>query len=161
MSNDLTEADRRLEAAIDAALCELPLRSAPPSLELHVLGELSRRAALPWWRRSFAGWPGFARVGFVLMCAVLIGLVFLGGVWAMRNLGSPALGALSMPWARQMVALAGVAGELAALVRIVPAGWVYEGLAASVVLYAALFGLGVAAYRTLYLDPNSQSELTS
>jgi hypothetical protein len=161
MSNDLTEADRRLEAAIDAALCELPLRSAPPSLELHVLGELSRRAALPWWRPSFAGWPGFARVGFVLMCAVLIGLVFLGGVWAMRNLGSPALGALSMPWARHMVALAGVAGELAALVRIVPAGWVYEGLAASVVLYAALFGLGVAAYRTLYLDPNSQSELTS
>jgi hypothetical protein len=161
MSNDLTEADRRLEAAIDAALCELPLRSAPPSLELHVLGELSRRAALPWWRHSFAGWPGFARVGFVLMCAVLIGLVFLGGVWAMRNLGSPALGALSMPWARHMVALAGVAGELAALVRIVPAGWVYEGLAASVVLYAALFGLGVAAYRTLYLDPNSQSELTS
>jgi hypothetical protein len=139
----------------------LPLRSAPPSLELHVLGELSRRAALPWWRHSFAGWPGFARVGFVLMCAVLIGLVFLGGVWAMRNLGSPALGALSMPWARHMVALAGVAGELAALVRIVPAGWVYEGLAASVVLYAALFGLGVAAYRTLYLDPNSQSELTS
>jgi hypothetical protein len=161
MSNDLTEADRRLETAIDAALCELPLRPAPPSLELHVLEELSRRAALPWWRHSFAGWPGFARVGFVLMCAVLIGLVFLGGVWAMRNLGSPALGALSMPWARHMVALAGVAGELAALVRIVPAGWVYEGLAASVVLYAALFGLGVAAYRTLYLDPNSQSELTS
>jgi hypothetical protein len=161
MSNDLTEADRQLEAAIDAALCELPLRSAPPSLELHVLEELSRRAALPWWRHSFAGWPGFARVGFVLICAVLIGLVVLGGVWAMRNLGSPALGALSMPWARHVVALAGVAGELAALVRIVPAGWVYEGLAASVVLYAALFGLGIAAYRTLYLDPNSQSELTS
>jgi hypothetical protein len=161
MSNDLTEADRRLEAAIDAALCELPLRSAPPSLELHVLEELSRRAALPWWRHSFAGWPAFARVGFVLMCAVLVGLVFLGGVWGMRNLGSPALGALSVPWARHMVALAGVAGELVALVRIVPAGWVYEGLAASVVLYAALFGLAIAAYRTLYLEPNSQSELTS
>ena len=100
MNSDLTEADRRLEAAIDAALCELPLRPAPPSLELHVLEELSRRAALPWWRHSFAGWPGFARVGFVLMCVVLVGLAFLGGVWAMQNLGSPALGALSMPWAR-------------------------------------------------------------
>jgi len=55
----------------------------------------------------------------------------------------------------------GVAGELASLMRIVPPDWVYEGLAASVVLYAALFGLGIAAYRTLYLDPNSQSELTS
>ena len=156
MNSDLTEADRRLEAAIDAALCELPLRPAPPSLELHVLEELSRRAALPWWQRSFAGWPGFARVGFVLMCVVLLGLAFLGGVWAMQNLGSPALGALSMPWARHLVALLGVAGELASLMRIVPPDWVYEGLAASVVLYAALFGLGIAAYRTLYLDPNSQ-----
>ena len=156
MSNDLTEEDRRLEASIDAALCELPLRSAPPSLELHVLEELARRAALPWWRRSFAGWPGFARVGFVLMCVVLVGLALLGGVWAMQNLGSPALGGLSMPWARHLVALVGVAGELASLARIVPPNWVYEGLAASVVLYAALFGLGIAAYRTLYLDPNSQ-----
>ena len=156
MSNDLTEADRRLETTIDAALCELPLRPAPPSLELHVLEELSRRAALPWWRHSFAGWPGFARVGFVLMCVVLVGLALLGGVWAMKNLGSPALGALSMPWARHLFALVGVAGELASLVRSVPPDWVYEGLAASVVLYAALFGLGIAAYRTLYLDPNSQ-----
>jgi hypothetical protein len=156
MNSDHTDADRRLEAAIDAALCELPLRPAPPSLELQVLEELSRRAALPWWRHSFAGWPGFARIGFVLMCVVLVGLAFLGGVWAMQNLGSPALGALSMPWARHLVALVGVAGELASLVRIVPPDWVYEGLAASVVLYAALFGLGIAAYRTLYLDPNSQ-----
>jgi hypothetical protein len=156
MNSDLTEADRRLEASIDAALCELPLRRAPPSLELHVLEELSRRAALPWWRHSFAGWPGFARVGFVLVCVVLVGLALLGGVWAMQNLGSPALGALSMPWARHLVALVGAAGELASLVRIVPPDWVYEGLAASVVLYAALFGLGIAAYRTLYLDPNSQ-----
>jgi len=156
MNSDLTEADRRLETAIDAALCELPLRAAPPSLELHVLEELSRRAALPWWRHSFAGWPGFARVGFVLMCVVLVGLALLGGVWAMKNLGSPALGALSMPWARHLFALVGVAGEVASLVRIVPPDWVYEGLAASVVLYAALFGLGIAAYRTLYLDPNSQ-----
>jgi hypothetical protein len=159
MNNDLPEAE--LEAAIDAALRELPLRSAPPSLELNVLGEISRRAALPWWRCSFARWPAFARIGFVLMCIVLASLALLGGVWAMHNLSSPALGALAAPWARNLTALVGVAGELAALVRIVPPNWVYEGLAASVALYAALFGLGIAAYRTLYLDPNSASELTS
>jgi hypothetical protein len=155
MNSDLIEADRRLETAIDAALRELPLRPAPPGLELQVLEELSRRAALPWWRHSFAGWPGFARFGFVLMCVVLVGLAFLVGVWAMRGLGSPAL-ALSMPWAQHLVALMGIAGELASLVRIVPPEWVYKGLAASVVLYAALFGLAIAAYRTLYIDPNSQ-----
>jgi hypothetical protein len=156
MNSDLTEADRRLEVTVDAALRALPLRCAPPSLELQVLDELSRRIGLPWWRRSFAEWPGFARVGFVSMCVVLIGLAFLGGVWAMQNLGSPALGALSMPWAGHLVVLVGVAGELASLVRIVPPHWIYGGLAASVALYAALFGLGITAYRTLYLDPNSQ-----
>jgi hypothetical protein len=156
MNSDLTEADRRMETVIDAALCELPLRSAPPGLEARVLDELSRRAALPWWQRSFAGWPAIARVGFVLMCMMLVGLAFLAGLWALESLGSPALGLLSMPWARHAFALVNVAAELASLAHIVPPTWVYKGLAASVVLYAALFGLGIAAYRTLYLDPNSQ-----
>jgi hypothetical protein len=156
MNEDLIETDRRLEIAIDAALRELPGRRAPSSLEQAVLEELSRRASLPWWRQSFAGWPGFARVGFVLICMVLVGLAFLGGIWVMQNLGSPALGALSTPWTRHVSALAGAVGELASLWRAVPPTWVYEGLAASVLLYGALFGLGIAAYRTLYLDPNSQ-----
>jgi hypothetical protein len=156
MNSDLTEADRRMETVIGAALRELPQRPAPPGLEARVLQELSRRAALPWWRHSFAGWPAIARVAFVLMCLMLVGLAFLGGLWALESLGSPALGLLSMTWARPMLALADVAAELASLARIVPPTWVYEGLAASVVLYAALFGLGIAAYRTLYLDPNSQ-----
>jgi hypothetical protein len=148
-----------MESVIDAALCALPLRSAPPGLEARVLEELSRRAALPWWQHSFAAWPATARVGFVLMCVVLVGLAFLGGLWAIEGLGSPTLGLLSMPWARHVLALLDVAAELASLARIVPPTWVYEGLAASVVLYAALFGLGIAAYRTLYLDPNSQAIL--
>jgi hypothetical protein len=156
MNSDLTEADRRMETVIDAALCELPRRPAPAGLEARVLQELSRRAAQPWWRHSFAAWPAIARVGFVLICVMLVGLAFLGGLWALESLGSPALGLLSMPWARHVLTLVDVAGELASLARIVPPSWVYEGLAASVVLYAALFGLGIAGYRTLYLDPNSQ-----
>jgi hypothetical protein len=156
MSTDPDEAERRLESIVDRALCELPLRSAPAGLEARVLAELSRRAALPWWQHGFTGWPGIARIGFVLMGALLVGLAFVGGVWAVQNLGSPVLGALSMPWARHLVALVSVAGELASLIHVVPPNWLYQGLAASAVLYAALFGLGIAAYRTLYLDPNSQ-----
>jgi len=151
MSND--ESERRLEIIIDAALAAMPPRPAPASLEARVLAELAHRAALPWWQHSFAAWPRIARLGFVLLCALLAGLAFVGGVWAVHDLGSPALGALSMPWARHLFALVTVAGELA---HLVPSHWVYEGLAASVALYAALFGLGIAAYRTLYLDPNSQ-----
>ena len=156
MSNDLDQEERRLESVIDEALRELPPRRAPAGLEARVLAEVRRRAALPWWQHSFAGWPAIARVGFLLMCVLLVGLAFLGGVWAVQNLGSPAVGALSLPWARHLVALVTVAGDLASLIRVVPSHWLYQGLAASVMLYAALFGLGIAAYRTLYLDPNSQ-----
>jgi hypothetical protein len=157
MSTDFDESERRIERAIDSALCELPLRKAPAGLEARVLAELSRRVALPWWRRSFASWPQIARIGFVLISIALAGLAFVGGVWALQNLGSPALGALSTPGARHLFALLTVAGQLASLGHILPAHWLYEGLVASTLLYVLLFGLGITAYRTLYLDPTSQT----
>jgi hypothetical protein len=46
----------------------------------------------------------------------------------------------------------------AALVRAVPPDWLYGAMAAGAVLYAALFGLGAAAYRTLYLDSHSAGD---
>lgn len=149
-----SEAEQKLERLIDRTLRGLPLRPAPTSLETRVLGELERRAALPWWRRSFAQWPQSARAAFVLMCGALVALAFPGGDWAAAGLRSLHVsGALSMPWAQQATALAGAASELgASLARAVPAHWVYGGLAVSAALYAALFGLGAAAYRTLYLD---------
>ena len=60
-----------------------------------------------------------------------------------------AVDALGADGGRRSAALRELA---AALARAVPADWVYGGLALSAALYAALFGLGVAAYRTLYLD---------
>jgi uncharacterized membrane protein YcfT len=51
-----------------------------------------------------------------------------------------------------MIVYSGV--HLAALIaRAVPTIWLYEGMAIGAVLYAALFGLGAALYRTLYLQP--------
>jgi hypothetical protein len=52
-----------------------------------------------------------------------------------------------------------VARELnAALVRVVPLEWLYGAMAGGAILYAALFGLGAAAYRTLYLNPSSAGD---
>ena len=34
-----------------------------------MLAELARRAALPWWRKSFAHWPMAARAAFVVLGA--------------------------------------------------------------------------------------------
>ena len=145
LTNDPEEAlDRRL----DRTLRELPQRRAPATLEYRVLGELRRRAALPWWRRSFAHWPLLARALFLAICGASIRLALLGGDTA-------AAGVRSFSWARQLGTLAASGGNLAALLaRTAPPLWLYDGIAVCGVLYAILFGLGAAAYRTLYLQPS-------
>jgi hypothetical protein len=141
--------DEMLERLVDRALQDLPLRRAPESLESRVFAELERRAALPWWRRSFAHWPLPARAGFLVICIVLIGLVFAGGATAMDGLRS-------LSWPREAGVLMASAGNLlASLTRAVPAGFVYASLAVCAALYAVLFGLGAAMYRTLYLQPQN------
>jgi hypothetical protein len=141
------ESPEALERLLDRALHELPLRRAPPTLESRVIRELDRRAALPWWRRSFVHWPLFARAGFLVICAALIRLAFLGGTTAVTGLRS-------LSWVREVGGLtASAANLIAALARIQPPNWVYAGIAACAVLYAVLFGLGAAVYRALYLQP--------
>ncbi len=85
----------------------------------------------------------------------LVGLAFLEGAWAVARLSCAecirrAVDVLGAPGAGR---LGRRRQELAALiVRAVPPEWLYAGLAVSAALYAALFGLGAAAYRTLYLN---------
>ncbi|HEY3849609.1 MAG TPA: hypothetical protein VGL87_01465 [Steroidobacteraceae bacterium] len=154
-----------LETLVRRALQEAPLRRAPPSLEPRVLRELGRRAALPWWRHSFARWPRLARAGFTVTCGSVVAAV-LAATWPWASGGASAgAGAwaggspLRLPWARSALTLVEVARELdAALVRVVPLEWLYGALAAGVILYAALFGLGAAAYRTLYLNSSSAGD---
>src|SRR5476649_1202935 len=93
------DSHEKLEQLIHRTLREQPARRAPRSLEQRVLAELERRAALPWWRRSFAHWPLPARAGFLVICAALIGLAFVGGAAAMDSLRSlNDSGALSLAW---------------------------------------------------------------
>ena len=150
-----TESEQKLEQVLSQGLRGLPLRRAPSSLEGRVINELARRAALPWWRASFGTWPVAARVGFVLTCAALIAAAILGGVSA--YLGDRPLGEASaavLAWVSPLLAIVSSAGGLAAvLFRVIPPLWLYGALGAGVFLYVMLFGLGAAAYRTLYLQP--------
>ena len=135
-----------LQQLFDRTLRALPLRRAPPTLEARVCSELSRRAARPWWRRSFAQWPLAARAAFLVLCAGLIRLAFMGGAAAVDGLHS-------LPWARQAgVLVVSLANLGAAIAHISPPAWLYEGLAVCGVLYAVLFGLGAVLYRMLYLQ---------
>ena len=143
-ANESHEAQERL---LDRALHDLPLRRAPPTLESRVIRELERRAALPWWRRSFAHWPLLARAGFLVICVALIRLAFLGGATAVT-------GVRSLSWVREVGGLAASGANLiAVLARIQPPAWAYAGIGVCAVLYAILFGLGAAVYRALYLQP--------
>jgi len=95
-----------------------------------------------------------ARAGFVAICSIIIGLTVADSAWTMlvRTLGDAAAGPLS--WTHTTVALMRSACEVAALLmRVVPTAWIYGGLTVGVALYTALFGLGAAAYRALYLQP--------
>jgi hypothetical protein len=151
------EADQKLEQTLKQALGGLPLRRAPGTLEARVVSELQRRAALPWWRVSFANWPVSARVAFVLICAALVAATILGGASAYLG-GRPwnEAFALVLSWVHPFLAVMSSAGGLAAmLVRVIPPLWLYGGLGLGILLYVMLFGLGAAAYRTLYLWPSS------
>jgi glucose dehydrogenase len=130
-----------------------PVRRAPATLAGRVMGELARRAALPWWRRGFAYWPLGARVALVLALGLLLWLVLAttgsASVGVDAALRSDVAGTLT-GWSTALHALGSVAGEIGGLVaRIVPSAWAYGIAAAVAALYVSFFGLGAATYKVL------------
>jgi len=154
--NKHAESEQKLERVLGQALHGLPLRRAPRSLESRVIDALQRRAARPWWQASFSSWPMAARVVFVLTCAALIAATILGGISAFlgdRSLNEAAAALLS--WLNPLLTILSSAGGLVALlIRVIPPLWLYGTLGLGAFLYVTLFGLGAAAYRTLYLQPS-------
>ena len=134
---------------LDRALRELPPLRAPSTLEARVLGELSRRLKLAWWRRSFGHWPLPARAAFVALCLCLTGATCFGVA-----AGLDAVGSLS--FTHQTLATLGAAADLAAVItHIAPPGWAYAALGLGAALYALLFGLSALVYHSLYLQPTA------
>jgi hypothetical protein len=155
-----TESEQKLEQVLHRALRGLPPRRAPNTLESRVAKELARRAAMPWWSASFANWPVGARVMFVLVCAVLVAATILGGVSAyLGDRSFDEVSAVLLSWAHPFLTVVSSAGGLLSLlVRVIPPVWLYGILGVGTVLYVTLFGLGAAAYRTLYLRPSSAGD---
>ncbi|HEY6621500.1 MAG TPA: hypothetical protein VIY68_18285 [Steroidobacteraceae bacterium] len=160
--NKRTETTLRLEQVLHQALSGLPPRRAPNTLESRVTNELTRRALLPWWRASFANWPVGARVMFVLVCAGFVAGTILGGISAyLGDHSFDEAAAVLLSWAHPFVTVASSAGGLVALlVHAIPPVWLYGILGVGTFLYVTLFGLGAAAYRTLYLRPSSMGDFS-
>jgi hypothetical protein len=150
----MTPSPEELEELIHRTLRDLPPRRAPRTLELRVLAELERLAALPWWRQNFAHWPLAARVAFLVASAGVVKVVLMAVVWTMAGYDNAQFASAFAPqfaWFQAVTDLANTfANTCGAVIRNIPLLWLYGGAAAIAAMYAALFGLGAAAYRTIY-----------
>jgi len=145
----------KLEQRMHAALRALPDRRAPASLAARVQAEIERRAAIPWWHKSYAYWPQWARGTFlagagtfVMALLVFVTVSFAGGLDTSRPAGPLASW---IEFARRAYGVGVWIGDLVSLIAgSVSPLWLYGGLAAVVAMYLSLFGLGATAYRFLW-----------
>jgi len=146
--------EQKLERLIHRTLRELPARRAPDTLEQRVMAELERRAALPWWHKSFAHWPMAARIVFLVVSAAVIGVAWNATVWAFSGFEAAQfqqIFATQLGWIENArVVVNAIVDFCQIILRNIPPLWLYGSLAVGAALYAAFFGLGAAAYRSLY-----------
>jgi hypothetical protein len=142
-----------LEKHIHQTLRALPERRAPRSLEARVMAAIAAQEALPWWRQSFVHWPLAARGAFFIVTAVLAAAVIIicfrtsGEVQAASLVAGP----LAL-WSKVTAIFGGVGNLFGVVFRSIPPLWLYGGLAFIGTMYVALFGLGAAAYRSLFVQ---------
>ena len=142
-----------LEHAIHGTLRALPLQRAPRSLEQRVVAALSRRAALPWWRKSFAHWPMAARGGFLVMCLGLVKAAFSGSAWIATGFELEKWRVIfsgRLSWLQDGVAVAQAVADFADIIlRNIPVFWLYASVGVVAITYALIVGVGAAAYKAL------------
>ncbi len=146
--------EKELEQFIHRQLRDLPPRRAPLTLEHRVLAAIEQRAAIAWWHKSWSYWPTPVRAVFAAVMTIFSGSVvaacyaFFSGadVAAVATSAAERLGV----FVKLYHAAAWVADYVSFLIGNIPPLWLYGGLAFAAATYAALFGLGAAAYRTLY-----------
>ncbi len=149
--------ERELEQYVGALLSRQPLRQAPATLEARVLRELAVRAARPWWLQGFSRWPWAARLLCLPVGLGLVQLSFLTtgrlvSLWQALQASAPA------STAQSGLRLLGNMGQAVQTIgnmvtREIPQVWIYGAAGLALLLYAALFGLGAAAFRTLLVTP--------
>lgn len=140
-----------LESLVGRVCREQPPLRAPDGLIGGVLAEIERRAALPWWRRSFAFWPVTVRIAFLLACGAAVAGLFSQPL-------APLLAGPSQPLTWLLQAFARIAivnnalGHVGAdLVHRVSPLLLYGAAAGICLLYLVLAGLAATTYRTLYI----------
>ena len=141
MSADRNRQDE-LDRQVTRALQAQPPRRAPGTLERRVLAQIESGAAAIGWRRGFAHWPLAARIVFLAASAGIVKVALSMALW----LASPDL---SFDLPAQVAWVQTLLVAIASVVRTVPPVWIHAGVLILLAMYAALFGIGATAYRTV------------
>ena len=143
-----------LEKFIHQNLRSLPPRRAPRTLESRVMAALEQRAAIAWYHKSWAYWPASVRAAFLAVAtgvsgAAVAAFYFLSMGVNATELGSELAGKFNGVL-RLGSMLTSASDFISLVIRNAPPFWLYGGAAFVVAMYVTFFGLGAAAYRTLY-----------
>ncbi len=147
-------APEHLEQLVGRELRALPLRRAPRTLESRVLAALEQRAMIPWYHKSWSYWPAAIRAVFLAVATGVSGTLIAGFYLGFNGLDKSAVvaqaGERFSLFTKLYHTVAWIAEFGSQVISGIPSLWLYGGLALMAALYATFFGLGAAAYRTLY-----------
>lgn len=149
-----TVAPEQLEQLVHRELRALPPRRAPLTLEARVLAAIEHRAAVAWYHKSWAYWPAAVKAAFLAVATGAAGTIIAAFYLVFNGAETNALVAqagerLSL-FTKLYHAFVWAAGFTGNIFGSIPPLWLYGGVALIAALYATFFGLGAAAYRTLY-----------
>lgn len=143
-----------LENFIHQQLRGLPPRTAPRTLEARVLAAVEQRAMIPWYHQSLSYWPAPFRIAFLVLATGVTGLVVSGFYFGYSGVDKTFFSAEATEHLGFVTKLyhvgVWIAGLGAQVFASIPTVWVYGTATAIALCYAVFFGLGAAAYRTLY-----------
>jgi len=145
------EYEKQLEARIDRELKELGELPAPRAFASRVLGAIERRAALPWYRRSWQTWPAAWQWTSLAVLLVMFGGLCWGG-WELTRSATVTAGApevagrfagLGVFW-RTLNALG---SAVSVVVQGLGTGYIAGGVLALFLAYVSCIGLGTVYVR--------------
>lgn len=149
-----TQSAEQIEQLIHRELRSLPLRRAPSTLESRVLAAIEHQATVAWYHKSWTYWPGTVKAAFLGIATGVSGAAIAAFYLLTQGADTSTLTAAAGERFAGIAALFHVlrwmAGYISETIAGIPPLWLYGGLAFVGALYATFFGLGAAAYRTLY-----------
>lgn len=144
----------QLAQFVHRELRSLPPRRAPHTLESRVLAALEQQAAVAWYHKSWTYWPAAVKAAFLAVGTGVSGAAIAAFYLLSQGAETGALTAAVSQRFSGVTTLFHVfrwiCSYASEAIASIPPLWLYGGLAFVAALYAAFFGLGAAAYRTLY-----------